>query len=804
MNGIVSACFVDFDRVKITSVDPLGEGCSVSVCKTRGREKLFSISGDARDIVVEVGEIDVCATYFATVVYPNGERSSAVKIRKDTLYDTDEFNKRYNYDGRLGVKYAAAKSDFSVWAPFAKAVELCIYNSGLLVDTSHAKYKMKRSASGVWTASVKGDLNGKFYTYSIESDGSVCEAVDPYVTSAGRNGARGAIFRIAATDPDGFRKHAIPEPLPFSSQVIYEAHLRDLTISSPAVSEAHRGKFLGLTEKGEGGVDTPLDYIEKLGVSAVHFQPMFDFASVDESFKTATRNKDGEFNWGYDPLNYNVPEGSYSTDPDDPASRVRELKQMIMTLHARGIRVILDVVYNHVYDASTSNFQALLKNYYFRTDESGELLNGSGCGNETASERYMFRRFIIDSVSHWAKEYMVDGFRFDLMALHDVDTMNAVVAALKKINPAIVVYGEGWDAGSNGLPPELRACKANARKLPDIAFFDDIVRDGLRGSVFDIEDNGFVSGKKDVESAVFVAAAGATDIVGEAMYGKLGSDKKAFAVNPSQNINYVSVHDNSTLWDKLNASVDGDEETLKAMNRLAVTAVMTGQGASLILAGEEMLRSKPTTEVNDYDNHPKSYITRKGYMFADNSYRSPDSVNEIDWTCAHTNADMVDFYRELIGIKRKFPQFQIADRDTLSEVLYFGQNDGGLAAFAVRDPKSDEFAFVMLNAGDKARAVELPLGDYSVYVNADSATSDRDNPIAKLFGNRFILPSRASAVMTAIVDDAKVEEWSDATRERNEEKTVATAIKLDADIPSIALTVSDVKNGIEIFDYVDD
>ncbi|MDE7464536.1 MAG: type I pullulanase, partial [Clostridiales bacterium] len=765
MNSIVSACFVGFDVVRIVTSENVAADCAVVICSDSGAETVVSCSEKACDMTLCVDEIDVRAAYTAAIVdTATGERSEAVAVRKDTLYDTDEFNKRYNYDGRLGVKYAAAKSEFAVWAPFASCVTLRIYNSGLLSDTLCTAHKMKRSNKGVWSATVKGDLNGKYYTFSVEADGCTREVVDPYAVSAGRNGVRGAVLDLSSTAPDGWADHSIPNAVPFSNHVIYEAHLRDLTISpSSGVSGAHRGKYLGLTERGDDGNLTPLDYIQKLGVTAVHFQPLFDFASVDESFKIATRNREGEYNWGYDPLNYNVPEGSYSTDSDNAAARVKELKQMIMALHNAGIRVIMDVVYNHMYDASTSSFQALVPNYYFRTDENGGFLNGSGCGNETASERYMFRKFMIDSVSHWAREYKVDGFRFDLMALHDVDTMNAVCAALKKINPAAVVYGEGWDAGTNGLPFEKRACKANAHKVPDIAFFDDIVRDGLRGSVFEIGDNGFVSGKQNAEAAVLVAAAGATDIVSDEKYKTLGDDKAAFALSPSQNINYVAVHDNTTLWDKLNASVNADDTTLKAMNRLAATAIMTGQGASLILAGEEMLRSKPTQPYNDYNNGPSKYITKDEYWFADNSYRSPDSVNEIDFKLADKNADTVSFYAGLIKIKTTFQQFHIADSETLKTCLHFGTCGDGLTVFCVRDPDSDEFAFVAVNASRENRKVDLPIGSYRIYVNGDRATGNKAEPLASLTGKEIMLMPLSSVVMTATLDRAAVKDWAENT-----------------------------------------
>ncbi len=729
--------------------------------KKGGARALYPLAEGASDFEVFIGETDMCAAYAASVVdTESGKTNDETDIRKCTLYDTAEFAERYNYDGELGVKYGAAKSEFYVWAPFASSVTLRIYDSGDLADTERVEYKMKRGGKGVWKASVKGDLKGKYYTYSVSVDGCVREVVDPYAVAVGAFGARGAIVDLKETDPNGWADSSRPAPEPFTSFVIYEAHLRDLTIHpSSNVSQSLRGKYLGLTEEGTSDNPTPLDYLKRLGVSAVHFQPLFDFASADESSVVATRNREGEFNWGYDPQNYNAPEGSYSTDPKHAATRIKELKSMIAALHAAGIRVIADVVYNHMFDAASSSFQALAPYYFFRTDNCGNLLDGSGCGNETASDRYMFRRFMTESTAYWAREYKLDGFRFDLMALHDVDTMNAVCAALASVDSNIVVYGEGWDAGSNGLPAEMRACKVNARKMPNVAFFDDIVRDGLRGSVFDLCGTGYVSGRPNAEAAVIAAAAGGTDIMPDAMYKSLGEDKEAFASSPSQNVNYVSCHDNATLWDKLNASVDADFETVKAMNRLAAVAVMTGQGASFMLAGEEFLRSKPTTADNAYSNHPHRYKTGE-YVFADNSYRSPDSVNELDYSLAEKHADVVNFYSGLIKIKRTFSQFRIENRDVLKDCLRVGRADGGKVVYAVRDPESDEFAFVLLNAGETAERVKLPRGAYRIYVDCDRASGDKSSPLATLVGDEIIVPARSALVMTASLAAAAVDEWS--------------------------------------------
>ncbi len=660
----------------------------------------------------------------------------ACDVSKSRLYSSEKFDELYAYDGELGVEYSKASSTFRVWSPAASAIKLNIYNAGTNGQKTQT-LDMVKAEKGVWTQTVNGDLNGNYYTYSVTVGGRTTEIVDPYARSGGKNGTRGMILDLDSTDPTGWAAQGDPTLGSYSEAVIYEAQLRDLTISpTSGVSEANRGKFLGLTEKGTtvngvaGGKSTALDYIKELGVTEVHFQPLFDFASVEENFTASTYNKDGEYNWGYDPLNYNMPEGSYSSDPNDGAKRVNEMKQMVMALHNAGVQVVMDVVYNHVSNARTSNFEVLMPGYFFRMTDDGNYFNGSGCGNETASERTMFRKFMIDSVKYWAEEYKIDGFRFDLMGLHDVTTMNELYDALAEVNPDVIVYGEGWTGGTSGLSDSKAALQKNASKMPNIAVFNDIIRDGLKGSVFTMNDTGFVSGKAGTDAAVYVGAAGSTDALASDIYISLGGDKKAFAANPTQSINYVSAHDNSSLWDKLNASVNKDADTLKAMNRLAAASVLTSQGASFFLAGEELLRSKPTQKTNNYDNRPTAYLTDPNYYFSDNSYKSPDSVNAIDWTLRDTNSDMVEYYKALIAIKKTFPQFKIADKATLKNCLVIKDTTenslkDGVAVYAVKSPdaNSNEYAVVIINSNATAKTVSVPNGSYEVYVNGASATA---------------------------------------------------------------------------------
>lgn len=714
-----------------------------------------------------------------------------VVVNKNPIYDTEEFTEAYNYDGTLGVEYTKAQSKFTVWAPTANDVKLNIYDSGDVTDISGVSHPMTKGTKGEWTTTIDNDLEGKYYTYSVKNGSKVTEVVDPYARSAGQNGKRGMIvdFSSAKATPEGWADQKTPTLKSNSEAVIYEAHLRDLTISETSgVSEANRGKFLGLTETGttvngkEGGSATGLDYLKSLGVTQVHFQPLFDFASVKEYEGPASFQKeydpdakDGQFNWGYDPLNYNVPEGSYSSNPKDGYSRVKEMREMVQALHNAGIQVVMDVVYNHVSSAKDSNFEALVPGYYFRTNNKGAYTNGSGCGNETASERYMFRRFMIDSVKYWTEEFKIDGFRFDLMGLHDTVTMNDLAKELKVINPDVIIYGEGWTGGASGLNSKLHtpAILANASETPDIAYFDDIVRDKLKGGVFEMTEAGYISGDAS-DAAVYVGAVGAVNHA-DAGYSYVGTP---FASNPTQNINYVSAHDNSTLWDKLNASVKADEAALKDMYRLAATAVLTGQGISFFLAGEEMLRSKPTTadkvtaangayslKDEKYDGRPKEWINgSEPYYFSDNSYKSPDRVNAINWELVDTNKDMVDFYRELIAIKKTFKQFQLTKKTDITKyvtILDSDKNDG-VAWYIVKDPASDEYVVVALNNNESAKKVPVPEATYDVHVNGNKASAAE--ALETFTGSELTVGARSAVIMKTKLEESTFNSWVESVK----------------------------------------
>ncbi len=668
-------------------------------------------------------EIDLAKSYRITDEPVNGFDKAVNFVGCDitmaSLYETSAFTKKYIYDGELGVDYSVEKSTFRVWSPVASELKLNIYSAG--EGGTATTTAMTKGEKGVWEVTLNGDQNGKYYTYTVTARGTTKEVVDPYARSAGRDGKRGMILDLATTDPEGWEEQDMPELASYSRAVIYEAQLRDLTINpNSGVSEKNRGKFLGLTETGTtvtvGDVtkSTGLDYLKELGVTTVHFQPLFDFASVKEDFNQATYNKNGEYNWGYDPLNYNIPEGSYSTNPADGKVRVNEMKQMVMALHNAGIQVVMDVVYNHVSDAQGSNFEALMPGYYFRTTDSGAFYDGSGCGNETASERAMFRKFMIESVLYWTEEYKIDGFRFDLMGLHDIETMNQLYDALAEVNADVIVYGEGWTGGTSGLDSEEAAIQDNASKMPNIAVFNDIIRDGLKGSVFTMTETGFVSGHSGLDASVYVGAAGATDALGKTLYDSMG--KKPFALNPTQSVNYVSAHDNSTLFDKLNASVK-DADLIKSMYSLAAVSTLTSQGPAFFLAGEEMMRSKPTEAENEYDNRPSQYLTNPNYYFSDNSYKSPDSVNAIDWTKRIENDEMIEFYKNLIQIKRNTPFFQFETTEELKNALVFidTDTDDGVAVYGIK--YEDIFVIIALNANDSDAEIAIPVAEFQTVLN---------------------------------------------------------------------------------------
>ncbi len=617
------------------------------------------------------------------------------------------FDSAFEYEGDdLGAVYTKEETKFKVWAPTASEVALNLYEQGdgdNLIET----IPMKLEEKGVWFCSVKEDLNGIYYTYSIKVDNKTNETVDLYAKTTGVNGNRGMVVDLASTNPEGFENDVRPAFSNPTDAVIYEIHVRDLSADASSGIQ-NTGKFIGFTETGttnSDGLATGIDHIKDLGVTHVQILPSYDYATVDES-KLDTP----QFNWGYDPKNYNVPEGSYSTDPFHGEMRIKEMKQMIQAFHENGIRVNMDVVYNHTFNIDDSWYQKTVPDYYYR--KVGEnYSNASGCGNETASDRAMARKYIVDSVVYWAKEYHIDGFRFDLMAVHDIETMNAIRAALDKIDPSIMVYGEGWTGGDCAIPSSQQALKANVAQIDRVGAFSDDIRDAIKGSVFEPEDKGFISGKSGMEENIkFGVVAGVSHPQVQA--AKEDGSSKCWVAQPGQSINYISCHDNLTFWDKLALSNAADsEETRIKMTKLGSAIIMTSQGVAFFQAGEEMLRSKPLeTAAGGYD---------------ENSYASPDSTNSIKWDNKSNVTDTYEYYKGLIAFRKAHNALRMTTAEDIQNHLSFMTGlDANVVGYTISNHANGDTAekiTVIFNANKNPVNVGLPAGTWDICVNETTA-----------------------------------------------------------------------------------
>jgi pullulanase len=593
----------------------------------------------------------------------------------------------------LGAVYTPEKTIFRLWAPTAELVRLNLYRNGD-GDCLITSEKMTQDIDGTWICTKSGDLDQVYYTYLVTVDGVTKETVDPYAKAVGVNGVRGMVVDLSSTNPDGFLDEVRPgaESRPSTSPVdaiICEISVADMTMDASS-GVTHRGKYLGLTEKGTKspeGLPTGLDYLKALGVTHVQLMPVYDFGSIDES-----KPQSEQYNWGYDPVNYNAPEGSYSTDPYHGAVRIRELKEMIQAFHREGVGVIMDVVYNHTYDIEHSCFQKTVPDYYYRETEDG-YSDGSGCGNEIASERPMVRKYIVDSVSYWAREYHMDGFRFDLMGVLDKETMRQIRAALDAISPDILVYGEGWTGGASALPEEQRAMKRNIADLDGIGAFSDDIRDNVRGSVFDDRGRGFASGVKGVENAIRYSVAGATSHPQVDYQSYTYTSSGPWAANPTGVINYVSCHDNMTLWDKLSVSCPDDSpEQLLAKNRLSAAIVFTSQGIPFFLSGEEIARTKPV-EGSDKPS--------------ENSYNLPFFTNSIKYGQAKQFEELLQYYKGLIAFRKTHAGLRLRSAKEVAEKLKFVEDvPENVVAFIVTT--AEECIFVAYNANEEPVEVKIP------------------------------------------------------------------------------------------------
>ena len=612
------------------------------------------------------------------------------------IYSTESFEAEYTYNGSdLGANWTAEKTAFRVWAPTASAVSVNLYESGTAgTDDLIEQIAMTADTNGTWVAEKTGDLNGTYYTYSVTVNGQVNEACDPYARTTGVNGVRAMVIDLASTNPEGWDKDSNPNAdLAYTDAIIYELHIRDLSSDSSS-GITNTGKFLGLTETGtatSGGIPTGIDHIKDLGVTHLHLLPVYDFGSVDE-----TKLDTPQFNWGYDPVNYNVPEGSYSTDPYNGEVRVKEMKQMVQSLHQNGLSVVMDVVYNHVYNAGEFCFNKIVPGYFSRIDDFGIYSNGSGCGNDTASERSMVRKYIVDSVKYWADEYHIDGFRFDLVGLLDIDTINEITSEVHKTHPGVIFYGEGWTMSTNVTKPDVTlATQTNSAQTPDFAYFSDTIRDALKGSVFD-KGTGYVSGSYGQASIIQMVFKGMS----------------SWCTTPSQSINYASCHDNNTLIDRITLSVPTVARTdIVRMNNLAAAIYLTAQGIPFMQAGEEMLRSK----INDDGT------------FNENSYNASDSVNSLKWDTLEEEEyrNVYEYYKGLIQFRKAHPALRLTNAgDVNANVTSVSGLDNHVVAFRINGGVNGETAeelFLIFNPNNEAQEIELPEGTWNVCINGEKA-----------------------------------------------------------------------------------
>ena len=623
---------------------------------------------------------------------------------------SNDFDNYFSYDGELGALYEKEGTLLRVWTPTAKSVEVWIYADDSFKGPS-TKIEMVQKPKGIFEAYLPGDQHGTIYVYKIlflNNRESI--SVDPYARATTVNGMKSVIADLNRTNPDGWGERLPAFGLP-EEAIIYELHIRDFSISETS-GIVNKGKFLGLTEKNTqnaSGRKTGLDYLIDLGITHIQILPMFDYATVDEANLT-----EPQYNWGYDPLNYNVPEGSYSTDPFDPFNRIFELKQMIRTLHDNGLRVIMDVVYNHVYDPKDQALERTVPGYFYRYNADGSLANGTGVGNDTASERHMMRKYIIDSVKYWAKEYHLDGFRFDLMGIHDSVTMNAIREALDKIDPSIIIIGEGWEM-STPLPEDLKASQRNAQAMPRIAHFNDSIRIAVKGSDFgDEKDRGFISGKNYLEDLLLRNIKGAMHLSSHSSY-----------VDPEQVIQYVEAHDNLTLYDKLlRSNPDDSEEVRIKRHTLATSIVLLSQGVPFIHGGQEFLRTKAGVA---------------------NSYQSPDEINQFEWERVTTFQESVAYVKGLIALRKSEYLFRLHTHEEIDAHFTMLSENFNIVAFSLTN--SEKKYIVIFNGNRSDTIFRIQKGKYAILVE-DNQVFLESMPEAVLM-EKILVKAHTTSVLCA-------------------------------------------------------
>ena len=719
-NGVEFSASDDFGKIAKVSIPGMDKFESIGIIVRKG-------SWDAKDIDSDRFILNFAADGSAEIWLRQGDPTihyaiptTPVQKNPDVenakIFDSPEFAAKYTYTGKdLGNTYSPSSTALRVWAPTATAVDLVTYKTDNAPSSSGLITHMKSDVNGTWIAKLDGDHNGTVYTYRVSVNGEVNEAVDPYVRATTTNGLRGVIVNLAATNPKNWSAKKPSFSGNATDALIYELHVRDFSMDkSSGIPAAHKGKFLAFTDTktSNKGVKTGISSIKDLGITHIELLPIFDFATVNENLPS--------FNWGYDPQNYNVPEGSYSSDPKNPTARILELKSAISSIHSQGLRVNMDVVYNHVSNASTFSENLIVPGYFFRRDANGSLTNGSGCGNDVASERTMVRKFIVDSVKYWASEYNLDGFRFDLMGLMDIETINQISAALKAIDPTILVIGEGWNMGT--LPADLRANQNNIAKLPNVSLFNDQIRDGIKGSVFNATDTGFATGKLTALPDVLAGIVGNIDYSNSIV-------AKWKTTAPGQSVNYVESHDNLTLADKIRASVKGTNAAdVAQLSQLSSSIALLSQGLPFIQAGQEFLRSKNGDS---------------------NSYKSSDAINSLKWSLSATNSSTVKYFKGLIALRKAHPAFRMSTAAAIKSNLQFLTVPDGAIGYSINGAGVKDSASTIVVIHNQAMTpvkISLPkAGSWSILVDAGHAGT---TPLRKISTTTVSVDARSTMVLT--------------------------------------------------------
>ena len=766
MNGVIHAYFVQGDeRIGLTADDSNGPSKAnkfnasyfknessiyfQTTCPVTASDITLTANGEPVNIETVLGDkvsgsvnlkedVDLTKTYVIHSKFKDEEFSYTVTF--DGIYDSKLFNDTFEYTGDdLGVTFTASKTVFKLWAPVSSKVTLNLYQNGTPAslggtDVPYKTVDLEKGEKGVWSCEVEGNLHSVYYTYTVTNGSSTNEVVDPYARSAGINGNRGQIVDFSQINPSGF---VYGERATFSNPtdaIIYEFHVRDLTThESWNGTESNRGKFLGLIEEGTTytgngrTVKTGFDHIKELGITHIQLIPIYDHAATDET-------KD-EFNWGYMPLNYNCLEGSYSSNAYDGLARITEFKQVVMAYNKAGIRINMDVVYNHTGLTADSNFSLIVPGYYYRM-KGGTYSNGSGCGNEVASERSMVRKFMVDSVLFWATEYNLGGFRFDLMGLHDIETMNIIAEKLHEIDPNILVYGEPWTGGTAALASSKLANQGNILKLENVGAFNDNFRDGVKGVTFggNVKAGGFV--QNNTSNAVSFANRVKYGIVGGIEYTGINyqymTGLKAWHGEPYKTINYVSCHDNNTLHDKIIQSISSSQD-LEDVIKQATSLVFVSQGISFMQGGDEFMRAK----------------LNKDGTYNDNSYDQPDEVNNFKWNTLvnDDNYEVYEYYKGLIAMRKAYSGFRMPNKEAIlaNLVLYDGTNN--LIMFKITNPDSSDTSwhelFIATNNSD-AVEIDIPEGTWSYLCNISKASA---TPFDEFTGNKVTVSTNETIVL---------------------------------------------------------